>query len=186
MPPEIIRDAKARVAAVKEDNEIPPLKAVEELSWCILVLERTTERFALAQALQIRGMAHACGMEDHPRAFRDWRRALKIVVGSPKKSPKFLRLAGRIRFQMGLHADGPARIRYYNQALRLFREAGWREGEASVIVHRGLEWTERGERRKALSDLEAGLTIARERKMGAIRQLKGFIRAAENLSEPPI
>lgn len=86
---------------------------------------------------------------------------------------------------MGLHADGPARIRYYNQALRLCREAGWREGEATVIVHRGLEWKERGERRKALRDLEAGLAIARAKRMGALRQLKGFIREAESLPESP-
>jgi len=181
-----MRDAKARVASVKRNKEIPPLKAVEELSPCIAILGRTDERFFLAQALYIRGVAYACGMEDHPHAFRDWRRALKMTAGTSKLTPKFLRLAGRIRFQMGLHADGPVRIRYYNQALRLCREAGWREGEATVIVHRGFEWKERGERRKALRDLEAGLAIARERKMGALRQLKGFIREAESLPEPPI
>lgn len=183
--PDKVRGAKARVALVKRNKEIPPFKAVEGLSPCIAILGRTDERFFLAQALDLRGMAYARGMEDHPRAFRDWRRALRILTEAPRTTSRFLKSAGRIRFQMGLHADGPARIRYYNQALRLCREAGWREGEATVIVHRGLEWKERGERRKALRDLEAGLAIARAKRMGALRQLKGFIREAESLPESP-
>jgi len=183
--PDRVRDAKTRVTSVRRNREIPPVKAVEELSSCITILGRTDERFFLAQALHIRAMAYASGMEDHPRAFRDWRRASGIVAGSPRESPEFRRLGAHIRFNMGLHASGPVRIRYYDQALRLCREAGWRQGEATVLVHRGLERKERGERRKALRDLEVGLKIARERRMKALRQLRGFIRETESLPQSP-
>ena len=114
-------------------------------------------------------------------AFRDWRRALRLASEVPAQSPKLLKLAGHVRFQMGLHADGAVRMRYYNQALRKCREAGWRQGEALVIVHRGLAWKERGEYGKALRDFEEGLAIAREKRMNALGQLKGFIRETEDL-----
>ncbi len=51
------------------------------------------------------------------------------------------------------------------------------------MVHRGLELRERAQYRAALNDLHEGLAIARQKRMGGIAQLKGFIREAQILLE---
>ena len=82
---------------------------------------------------------------------------------------------------MAFHSEGAARIRHYNRSMEHCREAGYPQGLATALVHRGLEWRERGEYRRALRDLEDGLAIARWKNMGARRQLAAFIQEVKVL-----
>jgi tetratricopeptide (TPR) repeat protein len=72
-------------------------------------------------------------------------------------------------------------MRHYNQAIKDFKAADFRQGEALVIVHRGLALKDRMDYAKAIKDFKLGLKIAQEEKMGGIRQLKEFISETESL-----
>ena len=106
-----IKSARSRVASIRKDREIPPLKAVEDLTACIEILARRPFDYSLAEAFAIRGTAYARGMEDNQSSFRDWRRALGVIARQRESSPKLLNLAGQVRVQIAFHSEGPARIR---------------------------------------------------------------------------
>ncbi len=180
-----VRFAKAAIKTVKKDKEIPPVKAIEELTRCIIALQSSGEWYSAAEALHLRGCAAACGMENHRSAFRDWKRALHLIFENKSVQAKALRLAAHIRFYMGLHSEGATRMRHYNQSLALCRVADWPRGEALVIVHRGLAWKERGESKRAVRDLEEGLRLARLHRMGEIKPLKRFISEAYEAARTP-
>lgn len=169
------RDARARVSSIRKNREIPALKAIEELTSCIRALKDDRSRYALAEAYAVRGTAFARGMEDHKSSFRDWRRSLGIIAGENEPSTRFFNLAGYVRVQMAFHSEGSSRMRFFNLAMNEYRAADNPRAFASVLVHRGLEWKERGEYRRALKDLEEGLAIARWKRMEGRRQLLGFI-----------
>ena len=170
------RRAISRVLAVKRDREIPAEKAILDLTPCIVVLERTGSAFYLAQAHAIRGTAYARGMEDHVAAFRDWRIALRLLSRSPSR--RSLRLRAWVRVQMAFHSEGPARRRRYGLALRDCRAARDYQGTAAVLVQRGLEWRDYGDRRRALRDLSKGLAIARAHHLPGILELRTMIAEA--------
>ncbi len=175
------KSARSRVASIRKDREIPPLKAIEELTECIRILDRRPSDYALAEAHAVRGTAYARGMEDHESSFRDWKRALSIIAKEREPSRRFLNLAGYIRAQMAFHSEGALRIRYFNQAMRGYRAADNPKAVAFVLVERGMTWKERGEFRRALKDLKEGLAIARWKRMEGRRQLLGFIRDVKAL-----
>ena len=47
-----------------------------------------------------------------------------------------------------------------------------------VLVHRGLEWKDYGDSRRALRDLSKGLAVAREHRVPGIRKLGAMIADA--------
>ena len=157
---------------------MPAEKAILDLTACIEDLERTRSVFYRAQALAIRGTAFARGMEDHVASFRDWRIALRMLSRPHRPSRRSRRLQAWIRVQMAFHSEGPSRRRLYGLALRDYRAARDFSGLATVLVHRGLEWKDYGDRRRALRDLLKGLAIAREHRVPGIPELRALIADA--------
>jgi len=172
------RRAISRVLAVKRDPEVSAEKAILELTASIEDLGRTRSVFYLAQAFAIRGTAFARGMEDHVASFRDWRIALRMLSRSRRPSRRSLRLQAWIRVQMAFHSEGPARRRLYGLALRDYRAARDFRGISMALVHRGLEWKDYGDRRRALRDLLKGLAIAREHRVPGVLELRAMIADA--------
>ncbi len=181
MPSAETQQTKLLVERISKDDKISPARAVEDLTEAIGALCRTNEKHHLALAYAIRGTAFACGMENRKAAFRDWRRVLKLILEGRNHSPDGLKLIGWVRLQMGLHSRGKTQMRHFGEALGYYRRAGRPQGEATVLVERGLRWKERGYHERALKDLLTGLRIAREHNMEEIQQLEGFVREVEEM-----
>jgi len=181
LPSAETQQTKLLVERISKDDKISPAKAIEDLTEAIRALCRTNEKYHLALAYAIRGTAFACGMENRKAAFRDWRKVLKLILEGRNHSPDGLKLIGWVRLQMGLHSRGKAQMRHFGEALGYYRRAGRPQGEATVLVERGLRWKERGYHGRALKDLLTGLRIAREHDMEEIQQLEGFVREVEEM-----